>query len=76
MSRVFAYCRVSTTGQHPENQIREIKAAGFELTVKRTITAHISGSVPAKERPGFQKLLDRIEDGDVPSNAWHGKLRC
>ncbi|WP_175725602.1 recombinase family protein [Burkholderia ambifaria] len=65
MSRVFAYCRVSTTDQHPENQIEEVKAAGFEVTAKRTITEHISGAVPAKERPGFQKLLERIEEGDL-----------
>jgi putative DNA-invertase from lambdoid prophage Rac len=65
MSRVFAYCRVSTVDQHPENQIAEIKAAGFEVTAKRTITEHISGSVPASERPGFQTLLDRIEESDV-----------
>ncbi|GAB3626953.1 Serine recombinase PinR [Pandoraea terrae] len=65
MSRVFAYCRVSTVDQHPENQIAEITAAGFEVTAKRTITEHISGSVPTNERPGFQKLLDRIEEGDV-----------
>ncbi|NIE57783.1 MULTISPECIES: recombinase family protein [unclassified Burkholderia] len=65
MSRVFAYCRVSTADQHTENQIAEIKAAGFEVTVKRTISEHISGSVPVIDRPGFQKLLDRIEEGDV-----------
>ena len=51
--------------QHPENQIAEIKAAGFEVTSKRTITEHISGSVPASDRSGFQKLLDRVEEGDV-----------
>jgi len=28
-------------------------------------SAHISGSVAASERPGFSKLLDRIENGDV-----------
>ncbi|ERJ39033.1 transposon resolvase [Burkholderia sp. AU4i] len=65
MSRLFAYCRVSTIDQHPENQIAEIKAAGFEVTSKRTITEHISGSVPASDRSGFQKLLDRVEEGDV-----------
>ena len=65
MSRVFAYCRVSTIEQHPENQIAEVKAAGFEVTAKRTITEHVSGSVPTTERPGFQKLLERVEEGDV-----------
>ena len=32
---------------------------------KRTITESISGSLAASQRPGFTKLLDRIEDGDV-----------
>ena len=31
MSRVFAYCRVSTTEQVTENQVLEIKGAGFAL---------------------------------------------
>ncbi|RQS53470.1 recombinase family protein [Burkholderia sp. Bp8986] len=65
MSRIFAYCRVTTIDQHPENQIAEIKSAGFDVTAKRTIAEHISGGVPANERPGFQKLLDRIEEGDA-----------
>ncbi len=29
MPRTFAYVRVSTAGQTTENQVREIKAAGF-----------------------------------------------
>ena len=29
MARVFAYCRVSTIDEHPENQAREIEAAGL-----------------------------------------------
>ncbi|HBV3356239.1 TPA: recombinase family protein, partial [Klebsiella pneumoniae] len=31
MSRVFAYCRVSTLEQTTENQRREIEAAGFAV---------------------------------------------
>ena len=31
MSRVFAYCRVSTLEQTTENQRREIEAAGFAI---------------------------------------------
>ena len=31
MSRVFAYCRVSTLEQNTENQRREIEAAGFTV---------------------------------------------
>ncbi|HBZ8586560.1 TPA: recombinase family protein [Salmonella enterica subsp. enterica] len=65
MSRVFAYCRVSTLDQTTENQSREIEAAGFTVRPQRLIEEHISGSVAAGERPGFTRLLDRMENGDV-----------
>jgi putative DNA-invertase from lambdoid prophage Rac len=51
MSRVFAYCRVSTLEQTTENQRREIEAAGFAIRSQRLIEEHISGSVAASERP-------------------------
>lgn len=65
MSRVFAYCRVSTTDQTTQNQIIEIKAAGFAIEAQRLIEESVSGSVAAKQRPGFSKLIDRMESGDV-----------
>src|SRR5664279_4165126 len=65
MGRTFAYCRVSTGDQTTENQIREITASGFSIEPRRTITETISGSVMARERPGFAKLLERLEDSDV-----------
>ncbi|WP_187488933.1 recombinase family protein [Duffyella gerundensis] len=65
MSRVFAYCRVSTLEQNTENQRREIEAAGFAIKPQRLIEEQISGSVAASERPGFMRLLDRMESGDV-----------
>lgn len=65
MSRTFAYVRVSTTGQTVENQISEISAAGFLVEPRRIISETISGSTPAVKRPGFMKLLDRMEPGDV-----------
>jgi putative DNA-invertase from lambdoid prophage Rac len=65
MSRVFAYCRVSTTDQTPDNQVREIQAAGFQLEPRRIITETVSGSTPAMERKGFRKLIDRLEWDDV-----------
>jgi putative DNA-invertase from lambdoid prophage Rac len=65
MSRVFAYCRVSTADQTTENQTREIEAAGFAIERKRIVTESVSGSVAAAERPGFSKLIDRMESGDV-----------
>jgi putative DNA-invertase from lambdoid prophage Rac len=65
MSRTFLYARVSTSGQFTENQVQEVKAAGFDVQTKRVVEETISGSVAAKERPGFQKLLERMENGDV-----------
>lgn len=65
MSRVFAYCRVSTADQTTENQVQEIRGAGFTITPQRTITETVSGSVSAMERKGFAKLVDRLEAGDV-----------
>lgn len=65
MSRVFAYCRVSTTDQTTDNQTLEIAAAGFQVTPQRTVTETISGSVPASERKGFAGLINRLEAGDV-----------
>jgi putative DNA-invertase from lambdoid prophage Rac len=65
MSRVFAYCRVSTIDQTTDNQLQEIAAAGFSVTKQRTVTETISGSVAANQRAGFTKLLDRLEAGDV-----------
>ncbi|WP_220721679.1 recombinase family protein [Enterobacter hormaechei] len=57
--------RVSTLEQTTENQRREIEAAGFAVKPQRLIEEHVSGSVAASERPGFARLLDRMENGDV-----------
>ena len=65
MTRVFAYCRVSTAEQTTDNQIQEIEAAGFDVKPQRAIVETISGSVAASERKGFKKLLDKLEAGDV-----------
>lgn len=65
MSRLFAYCRVSTFDQTTKNQIIEINAAGFTIKANRIIEENISGSVAAKQRPGFCKLVDRLESGDI-----------
>ncbi|MGB0784431.1 MAG: recombinase family protein [Marinomonas sp.] len=65
MSRTFAYARVSTLDQTPDNQIQEIKAAGFSIEPYRIITETISGSMAIAQREGFSKLLDRMEKGDV-----------
>ena len=65
MTRVFAYCRVSTSGQTTNNQIQEIAAAGFHVLPMRAITETISGSIAARERPGFRKLQEKLEAGDA-----------
>jgi putative DNA-invertase from lambdoid prophage Rac len=63
--RTFAYCRVSTADQTTDNQAREIESAGFAVEPRRLIAETVSGSVAARERPGFAKLMDKLESGDV-----------
>lgn len=65
MSRIFSYCRVSTVDQVTENQVQEIRNAGFDIQPQRIIEEKVSGSVPASDRKGFQKLLERMEATDV-----------
>lgn len=65
MSRTFAYCRVSTAEQTTDNQVTEIASAGFAVDPKRIITETVSGSIAARERKGFARLMDRLEEGDV-----------
>jgi putative DNA-invertase from lambdoid prophage Rac len=65
MSRTFLYCRVSTSGQFTENQVQEVKSAGFDVQASRVVEETVSGSIPAKERKGFQILLGKMESGDV-----------
>ena len=65
MSRLFAYCRVSTDSQTTDNQAREIAGAGFALEPHRVISETVTGSQAAMQRPEFSKLLDRLEAGDV-----------
>lgn len=65
MHRTFAYARVSTMEQHPENQIKEIEAAGFTIQPHRMMTETISGSTSMTQRQGFGRLLDKMECGDV-----------
>jgi len=65
MTRVFAYCRVSTAEQTTDNQIQEIAASGFQIDSRRIITETVSGSVAAMERKGFLTLLNKLESGDV-----------
>lgn len=65
MSRLFAYLRVSTLEQTTDNQLGEIAAAGFAVQPRRVVAETVSGFIAARERRGFARLLDRLEDGDV-----------
>lgn len=64
MTRIFAYCRVSTVDQTTDTQIHEIAAAGFNIDPRRVVAETVSGSVPAMERKGFRRLLDKLDWGD------------
>ena len=65
MPRTFAYVRVSTAGQTTENQIQEIEAAGFAVSQRRVVSEAVSGSSAIEQRPGFMRLLDKLEQDDV-----------
>ncbi len=65
MPRIFAYVRVSTTGQTTENQIREIESAGFTIEPRRVVSETISGGTAAAQRHGFVRLMDKLETGDI-----------
>jgi len=41
-----------------------MQSNGYEIREDRVIEEHISGSVPAMQRPEFAKMLDRMESGD------------
>lgn len=65
MSRVFAYARVSTSEQLTSNQRGEIAGAGYDIKDGRFIEEQVSGSVCAFQRPGFKRLIDKLEAGDT-----------
>ena len=65
MARTFAYLRVSTSGQTTDNQLCEIEAAGFAVDKRRIVSETVSGSSAIEQRPGFMKLMDRLERDDV-----------
>jgi putative DNA-invertase from lambdoid prophage Rac len=65
MSRVFACTRVSTVDQTTDNQLREITQAGFSVILSRAVSETTSGSILASERPGFKRLRDKLEGGDI-----------
>jgi putative DNA-invertase from lambdoid prophage Rac len=65
MSRTFAYTRVSSIGQSVRKQIQEIEAAGFHVEPPGIISEIVSGNCAIGQRPGFLRLLDKMERDDV-----------
>jgi putative DNA-invertase from lambdoid prophage Rac len=63
--RTFGYGRVSTADQTTKNQRQELEAKGYEIQAHRWFTDTISGKVPARDRPQFAKMLDKLEKGDL-----------
>lgn len=63
--RVFAYARVSTVEQMTENQREQIARAGYNIRPKFFIEEQVSGSVPTAQRQGFQRLMERMDEGDT-----------
>ena len=62
---IFAYLRVSTTDQTTEQQLTQIEAAGHKVARDRVFVEHgVSGKVPALQRQQFQRLHDRMTNGD------------
>lgn len=65
---VYIYLRVSTDKQDLETQMESVKRWLSEKGIteyKIVKDEGVSGSVPAKQRPGFSNLMNIIEEGDV-----------
>jgi putative DNA-invertase from lambdoid prophage Rac len=66
MSRVFAYCRVSTKEQCNENQIIAIRNANYIVEPERVIAEKISGKTSALKRSEFSNLINhKLEPTDT-----------
>lgn len=63
--RTFLYTRVSTRDQDTTNQRLTAERAGYSVRSDRVHAETISGTVPAMERPGFRKLVEKLEAGDT-----------
>ncbi|HFQ5145381.1 TPA: recombinase family protein [Vibrio vulnificus] len=65
MSRIFAYCRVSTIEQTVENQILEIRKT-YDVADHRVVSETVSGGVMAMSRKEFSNLVtNKMESGDT-----------
>lgn len=63
-SRTYIYCRVSTHEQTTENQVIAIEKAGYNAPKQRIFADTCSGGKHTSERPEWQRLIDRVEEGD------------
>ncbi|WP_083801043.1 recombinase family protein [Methylovorus sp. MP688] len=65
-SKVFAYGRVSTDEQTADNQLLEIRNAGYPIEHEYWFADEgVSGKTPALERPQFSKMLHKIRKGET-----------
>ena len=64
MSRIFAYCRISTLDQTTENQRREIESAGFKIKPQQIIEDTLAAQQQPVSVLGFNRLLARLKCGD------------
>jgi DNA invertase Pin-like site-specific DNA recombinase len=56
---IFGYARVSTDGQSVDAQVKALQAAGAENVIRETASGAKS------DRAGLQRVLDRLDAGDV-----------
>lgn len=60
----FAYLRVSTVDQTVDQQLGQIRAAGYQVDDDRVYSeVAVGGGVPALQRPQFSKLNERLGTG-------------
>lgn len=59
---IFAYGRVSTMDQTTEHQRRDIERAGYKVDYWFADEG-VSGKTPVQQRPQFNEMLDKIDDG-------------
>jgi putative DNA-invertase from lambdoid prophage Rac len=56
----------TASGGRPSRlQIQEIEAAGLKVETRRVVSETVSGSSSIEQRPGFLRLLDKMERDDV-----------
>jgi DNA invertase Pin-like site-specific DNA recombinase len=63
---IFAYGRTSTLTQNPDNQLLEIKNAGYNVNDDTWfVDGGISGRTQIASRPQFQKLKSMANENDI-----------